>query len=128
MKYIIVIISSLLLIRCSESHFTGTYVIEDLTLSSDTLWILPDGVFSRKVYDQYGVLRLDIEGSWEKSGLDIDMNKFFLNIDRDLSLYPELVNDTNSSVIMPLTRTQGKPSLCPGYNGVFNKLCFIKID
>jgi hypothetical protein len=114
-------------VRFSEKDLYGTYVPFNYKNTYDSIQLNPRGVYLRKVYDKSGKKVLDMSGKWEmKDANEIQFYSFFQNLDRDISLYPELLSDTTGGV-STILRTDGTSiRFCIGHYE--NSNCYKRIE
>lgn len=127
----LIIISMLLLLTACDFHFTennlyGSYIPINYKNTYDTICIKPQKLYNRKVYDKNNNLVLNMQGRWElgENGT-IRFHSFFLNLDRDVSKYPELLKDTLSDGGGWISKKDGIIQFCVGYNTGEN--CYKKV-
>lgn len=119
-------ILSLLNYKYSEKDVIGIYTTYELENTKDTFIFKEKGIYNRKIYNKENKLLKNYLGDWKISNQrKILIDNFFLNLDRNLDKYPELLNDTMSEIITPIFRKDGKISFCTGYSDDF---CFSKIN
>jgi hypothetical protein len=127
-----VLIMFLLLTACDE-HFEekelyGYYAPTLYNNTFDTIQLKPDSVYHRKVYDKNNKLVLDMEGKWEfKDRHRIVFDGFFLNLDRDLVKFPDLVKDTDMAMDTYFETRKGVIGFCVGYFAEIDTNCYRKI-
>ena len=74
----------------SNQEVLGTYVPAGYKNNFDTVQLLNDGQFKRKIYDQNKKLVLENKGTWViASNSKIKFKKFYLNLDEDFTLIQE---------------------------------------
>lgn len=131
MKVIYVLFLILLFSSCVE-HFEekevyGYYTPVCYKNNFDTVWLKPDGIYHRKVYDRNKKLLLEMNGKWslteQKSKLKID--GFYLNLDDDLVKFPHLVMDTNMELISVIKTNNNAIEFCVGHRPDEN--CYQKV-
>lgn len=115
----------------SEEDIIGTYTPIGYKNCYDTIQIKKTGIYHRKVYDKKKKLLLEMDGKWSFSNGDkgtIQFKSFFLNLDRDLTRYPELVQDTLGGGAFLLDNKNGRIEFCTGYFSatLSNQNCFQK--
>jgi hypothetical protein len=123
---------ALALVTCG-AHFdqkdvVGTYVALDYVNCIDTIRVLPSGLYERRVYASDRSLALGMQGKWtldEVGDGQITFYSFFLNLDRDLLKYPELVSDTALKLSVELESLGGSVGFCTGYYD--GKNCYRRI-
>lgn len=135
MKRISPLFIVLLLTSCIE-HFEereiyGYYTPIDYKNSFDTIQLLPDGVYHRKVYDRNKKLLLEMNGKWTlKDNENLQFDPFYLNLDDDLVKFPEQVKDTTGGWAGNLEANNGKIQFCVGYYApkLSNQNCYCKLN
>ncbi len=118
-----------ILIGCKESpqeSYMGTYAAVSYTNTKDTIYILSQDVYVRKVYDRNGQLALNMKSSWEVTSDGINFHSFFLNLDRDIIQYPELLFDTVMDMNVSVKKNILKIRFCTGY--LENQNCYVKLN
>jgi len=130
MKIIYLIFISTLFLSCDEHFETkdlyGYYTSVNYRNTFDTLRFLPDGVYQRKIYNQSKKIVLEMHGKWlliNQHSLKID--SYFLNLDRDLVKFPELVNDTSMTITTNFEIRNRVIQFCVGYHDGEN--CYQKV-
>lgn len=115
------------ILGCSigDKEIAGIYAAIGYNNTKDTIVLCNDGIYERKVYDNNNRLVLKTEGKWSyKDGL-ITMRSFFLNLDRDVSEYPELLKDTTMRMQVLVEKEGGVIKFCTGY--LNNENCYGKV-
>lgn len=127
MKQVVTFVLLISIISCmpSKQEVVGKYVAQNYKNTFDTILILDGGLYERKVYDRKNELVLKMKGSWEYSNQLLTLNSFFLNFDRDLELYPELLSDTTMVMEVLLTKNLNGLKFCTGH--FENENCYTKI-
>ncbi len=131
MKKIFLILLLIAINSCTnsftEKEMIGTYSPLDYKNTYDTIRLLENGVYHRKVYDKNKKLVLDQVSNYElrNGGSKIYFHSYFLNFDRDLVQFPELVNDPIGGLETPLERVNNKIQFCAGYEIYSN--CYQKL-
>lgn len=113
----------LFLIVCSctdnftEKEVIGYYVPTDYNNTYDTIELMENGKYHRKVYDKRKKLILNIMSKYElrNGGSKIYFNSYFLNLDRDLEQFPELANDTTGGAELIIEKASNTIQFCTGY-------------
>jgi len=118
-KRLFLLLPCTLLLACmhvDEKEALGTYVAQSHVNTIDTIYLEPAGTYKRRVYASDGELALSMHGKWKLSGSrEISFDGFFLNLDRDLLKYPELVMDTDRVESSILESSGGSLKFCVGY-------------
>jgi hypothetical protein len=115
--YSILLLASAVAVSCNvpnvpKEEAYGTYAAVDYVKTTDTIWLQPEGRYERHVYAANGPLLLDMKGSWHKVGpQEFQFSSFFLNLDRDLEEFPELLSDTLGGISVILEND----GFCTGY-------------
>jgi hypothetical protein len=113
-----------------EKDVVGVYTPVEYKNCYDTIQLLQGGVYFRKVYDTNKKILLNIKSKYElrNEGSQIFFHSYFLNLDRDLVKFPELVNDTLGVALLNLEKNKGKIGFCTGYYSASlpNQNCFQK--
>jgi len=129
-SYILILL--LLLTACDE-HFErdelyGYYAPALYNNTFDTIQLRPDSMYHRKLYDKNNKLVLEINGKWwiERNNI-IRFNSFFLNLDRDVTKFPNLLEDTSSNGGGMLETRNGVIGFCVGYFAKIDTNCYRKI-
>lgn len=114
----------------TEKDVIGVYTPLEYENCYDTIQLLEGGLYYRKVYDLNKKLLLNIKSRYElrEEGSQIFFHSYFLNLDRDLVKFPELVNDTLGGSLLNLEKNKGKIRFCAGYYSASlpNQNCFQK--
>lgn len=112
--------------RFNEKDLYGCYSPVGFQNTYDTICLKADGIYHRKVYDKNKSLVLETTGKWfvEKKAI-IHFDNFFLNLDRDIVKYRELVQDTLGGGGGLLENKKGIIQFCVGYHEGEN--CYQKI-
>lgn len=100
-----------------EKEIIGIYTPIDYKHTFDTIQLDEKGVYYRKVYDKDKKLLLNLKSNYElrNGGSKIYFNSYFLNLDRDLVKFPELVNDTLGGAELNLERKNHTIKFCTGH-------------
>lgn len=111
-----------LLIGCTTSFTTeetiGTYTPVGYRYTFDTIQLKSDGIYHRKIYDKTKKLVMEMDGQWSFYDTDnnaIQFRSYFLNLDRDLTRFPELLEDTTGGWVGDLQNNAGTIEFCVGY-------------
>ncbi len=117
----------LMLVSCSlkRSDIVGMYSAVSYLNTYDTILIKKGGDYERKVYDKSKNLALKMNGKWEYENGALVMHSFFLNLDRDIVAFPELLADTSMSMEVQIERNGGQFKFCTGY--LNNQNCYQKV-
>ncbi|MES2389090.1 MAG: hypothetical protein V4543_13900 [Bacteroidota bacterium] len=132
MKYISLAFALLICFACTkqfeESELYGVYVPVGYKNNYDTIVLLKNGQYNRKVYDKKNRLLLNMRGQWDlKNGKEIALHSFYLNTDDDLVKFPYLVNDTTGGTGDYLHITNDKTEFCTNYFEN-DKNCYCKVS
>lgn len=124
------LIASVALGGCTSLDFKeipGTYAAEGFVETKDTIWLKADGNFERVIYSSKNSNKWAMHGKWEYgSHSSLELNSFFINHDRDIAAFPELINDTIGGYRTLIERNGGEIQFCLGpFEG---QHCFRKID
>lgn len=94
----------------------------------DTIQLKPDSIYHRKVYDKNNKLVLEMNGNWqlERNNI-IHFTPFYLNLDVDLSKFPQSVNDTSGGWQGRLETRNGVIGFCVGYFAKIDTNCYRKV-
>ena len=96
--------------------FYGTYVPIGYKNTLDSIELKPQEIYHRKVYNKTGKKVLDMNGKWVlKSDNEVQFYSFFLNLDRDVSQFPELLKDTSGGVSTIFQSKDKTIQFCIGY-------------
>jgi hypothetical protein len=110
-----------------KNEIVGTYVPINYTKNLDTIVLRVDNTYQRKVYDLTGRLLLSMVGQWTFDGHQgIEFTSFYLNLDDDLTSFPELASDTTLAMKTPLETENGKFQFCIGY--YLGKNCYQRVN
>lgn len=109
-----------------EKELYGNYAPINYKNTFDTIQLKPQGVYHRRVFDSNNKLVLKMDGKWslEKNTI-IHFNSYFLNLDRDVAKFPELLQDTSGGGGGLLGTHNGTIQFCVGYYETDN--CYRKI-
>jgi hypothetical protein len=112
----------LIMLSSCDAHFEerslyGCYTPANYRNSIDTLYLQPQGLYHRKVYDKNHKLVLDMNGKWslEKKHI-IKLSPYYLNLDDDLIRFPDNVYDTTGEVTTFFEAQNGVVQFCVGYH------------
>ncbi len=90
----------LVLLSSCDEHFEvkelyGNYAAINYKNTFDTIQLKPQGIYHRRVFNKNTKLALEMDGRWslEKNTV-IHFGSYFLNLDRDIIKFPELLKDT----------------------------------
>jgi len=123
------LLAFLLLAACldvDEKEALGAYVAQNYVNTIDTIFLEPAGEYERRVYASDGKLVLRMRSKWSISGTrEISFDAFFLNLDRNLLKYPELIADTDRVESSILESNGGSLEFCVGY--LENQNCYRKV-
>lgn len=133
MKAFFSIIILTLLVSCDESfrsdEIIGVYVPIGYKNSYDTIWIRPDSLYSRKVYNAENKIVLTTTQKYVFINNNIiDFFYFFENYDYDLALYPENLSDTLGGMQCRLERYKGEVRFCIDLSSESRRYWYKKID
>ena len=105
---------------------SGVYVPVGYVNTFDTLKLKGNGTYTRKLLDKSRQLAWEMEGHWflENSN-ELKFRSFFVNLDRDLATYPDLVIDTTGGWSSILEMKNDTITFCLGYFDGEN--CYQKI-
>lgn len=110
-----------------EKQMIGNYVPVNYKNTYDTITLLTENICQRKVYDKFNKLALLMNGKWYVEGQStITFNSFFLNFDRDIVKFPELLKDTAMELSVEVSKRSGRIYFCTGYFD--DESCYNKID
>ena len=119
-------VTVLLLVACqvTEKEALGAYVAQGYVNTIDTIYLKPGGVYERRVYASNGSSALRKRNRWElRSDGELVLHAFFLNLDRDLTRFPELTADPGYQINTYFKRSSGVLMFCTGDQG--NKNCYL---
>jgi hypothetical protein len=128
--------SILICISCTqkftEDNIIGVYVPEQFVNTKDTLNIMKNGRYSRKIYNRNGKLLLSMKGGWNFSNKDnnsIHFRPYFTNLDRDLDVFPELLADTAGGWVVDLVKDYKQLKFCMEdyQDDKGEPICYLKI-
>ena len=127
----IIAFAALVMASCGlvlDSEVPGVYVPVDFKNTYDTIWVFGNGSYRyrRKVYNKNGKLVLDVEHSYRMALGGIGFDTFFLNLDRDLVKFPELIDDFFDYAEFALEKKKGIVQFCTGYDD--GEGCYIKLN
>jgi hypothetical protein len=109
----------------TEKKILGTYVPIGYKNTFDTITLMIKGNYQRKVYDKFNRLALSTTGRWKIDARNsITFKSFFLNFDRDVAQYPELLKDTSMELSVNLSKKDDSFYFCTGYYD--DESCYIQ--
>jgi len=131
MKVFYLIFISLALSACNSRYevndLIGCYSPIGYVNTYDTICLNSNNTYCRKVYDKNKNLVLNMSGKWYlERNSTIQFNSFFLNLDRDIEKYNELIQDTLGGWSAMIENPKNKLTFCIGYYDGDN--CYQKID
>ena len=104
---------------CSWEHslesLSGTYVPDGFRNNYDTITLKPDGSYRRIVCDSSRKLIRSIQGTWTVDGGMLSIEHFYLNLDDDLTRFPESAMDDSTHIKRVFDDRDGRPGFCVGY-------------
>lgn len=116
----------------TEREVIGYYVPLDYNNTYDTIQLMKNGKYHRKVYDKRKKLILNIISNYElrNEGSKIYFNSYFLNLDRDLEQFPELTDDTTGEAELIIEKVGNTIQFCTGYLSASlpDQNCYQKVD
>lgn len=129
-KFLFCELASLLFSSCDNSYTAkelyGSYAAVGYINTYDTIELKPQDIYHRKVYDKNNKLVFEMDGKWGLQGSNIlHFNSYFLNLDRDVSKFPELLTDTSMTVSTYFETRKGVIGFCTGYG--IDSNCYRKI-
>lgn len=109
-----------------EQEVYGFYTPVNYKNNFDTIHLMPNNFYHRKVYDKNKKLLLEKNGKWSmENSSRIIIHDFYLNLDDDLIRFPDNVNE-NGMVINTYFETSNKTiQFCIGY--YVDQNCYRKI-
>ena len=110
----------------NKENIIGKYAAVGYVNTSDTIMVNKAGIYERKIYDKNKKLALQMQGKWEYDNGLLVMTPFFLNLDRDIVLYPEILSDTSMRMEVLVEKTLKGTRFCTGY--LENEYCYKKIN
>jgi len=114
-----------------EKEVIGYYVPIGYNNTYDTIQLMEEGKYHRKVYDKKKKLILNIMSNYKlrSGGSKIYFNSYFLNLDRDLEKFPELANDTLGGAELVIEKIDNTLQFCTGYLSASlpNQNCYHKL-
>lgn len=135
MKRVIVFcLMILLFISCrsySEKDLIGVYTPVNYRNTFDTIHLKKNNKYYRTVYNKSKERVIEIRGEWSVREDVIEFKSlYFLNLDRDLVMYPELLQDTESNGLGYIWKKVGVFEFCVGYFGVDlpNQNCYRRLN
>ncbi len=114
----------------TEKEIIGTYSPLDYKNTYDTIQLNEHNIYRRKVYDINKKLVLDTKGKWSvDEDVIVFKSPFFLNFDRDLVQFPELLQDTISNGVGYIYLNNGTIKFCVGQASASlpNQNCYYKL-
>jgi hypothetical protein len=131
MKILNLILLIPFLTSCARIHESsdlyGRYAPVGYKNTFDTIELKADNLYNRKIYSKENKQVSKMIGKWSfRNSGAIRFESFFLNLDRDIVKYPELLFDTTSGVSASIERQHGTVRFCVGYNEFAN--CYEKLE
>ena|SRR5690554_491555 len=131
MKHCLLLLIFLITFSCTESYtedeVVGVYTPIDYEKNYDTITLLKNGHYNRKVYNLNKEMLLSMEGKWSfynDNKNQIRLYSFYLNLDDDLKNNPSLVKDTSGTNLIVLEYINDNLGFCVGYFA--NQNCYQK--
>lgn len=134
-KRMSIIVASLLIIifmltMCSsyqsEDNLIGKYASLSNTNTYDTISLLRERRYERHIYGKSNNFIKKFEGSWSfNSEGKIVFADFFMNLDRDLVKFPELLNETYGHFEISINKNSQGLYFCTGYEDDY---CYQKVS
>lgn len=110
----------------SEDNLIGKYANLSNTNTYDTILLLKGGRYERHIYDKSNNFIKKFEGSWTfNSERKIVFADFFMNLDRDLVKFPELLNEPYGHFETSIDRNSQGLYFCTGYEDDY---CYQKLQ
>jgi len=110
-----------------ESQVYGYYTPLGYRNTFDTIHLMSNSVYHRKVYDQNNKLVLEMDGRWNlERASSVHFVPFYLNLDDDLVQFPHSVDDTSGGWGGSLKTINGKIRFCVGHYVDSN--CYQKLE
>jgi hypothetical protein len=104
----------------------GKYAPLDYINTFDTIDLQANGKYHRKVYNKHQKLMFEMDGRWNMHNEVINFEPpYFFNLDRDISKFPELLQDTASNGGGWIDTKHGTIEFCVGYHQ--NENCYRKV-
>lgn len=130
MKYFFLILNIIFFVSCverfEENEIYGKYSPIGYKNTYDTIEIKANGIYYRKIYNNEKSLVQNINSKWRiENKNQIQFDAFFINLDRDISKFPDLLNDTLNNWGAILETTNNKINFCIGFFDKEN--CYQKI-
>lgn len=128
MKAIVSLIILPLLFSCqtiSDNEVHGKYAPISYKNTYDTLIIHKNGIYSRVIYNRKGKKLLGYNSKYKLDGSSIKFSDFYLNLDKDLIVFPQDVNDVDMTYTSFFERKDKGIIICFGYHEGEN--CYKKI-
>jgi hypothetical protein len=125
--FLILLIPVLASCKRYEAHeLYGIYTPDNYVNSFDTVELKSGNVYVRKIYNKDDKLVLQTTGRWElKNGAHILFADFYLNLDQDLKMFPELINEKAAyDMDVVIEKAGGQLGFCTGY--YINTNCYHK--
>ncbi|WP_100075671.1 hypothetical protein [Chryseobacterium camelliae] len=104
----------------------GKYVPDSYKNTYDTITIETNGSYKRVIYDKTGKKLLDYESKYKLNANSIKFDDFYLNLDKDLKMFPEDVEDIDMTYTSSFERNGNDIFLCFGYYEGEN--CYRKLN
>ena len=111
--FMIVMLSLSCIATPQKKDMIGTYVAQDYVNTIDTLRLMANGIYERKVYTKNKELALHTHNEWDLGNDgELVLHAFFFNLDRDLSKFPELTSDSGYQMNIYPRKESGSWLIC----------------
>lgn len=109
----------------TKQELQGIYIPIGNKNNSDSIQLLNNGTFKRKIYDKNKKLVLEAEGTWQMNANKIKFKKFYLNLDQDFAEGNTKLDDGYYDIETVLETSNNTIQFCVGYYEREN--CYLKI-
>lgn len=113
-----------------EKELLGIYVPASYINTFDTIQLMVNGNYNRKLYDRNHNLVLEMNGKWSVSSDVITFeHPYYNNYDIDLIQFPEYINDTIGNGLGYIWKRGNKLEFCIGNYAVDlpDQNCYVRI-
>ncbi|RVU02626.1 hypothetical protein EOD41_01415 [Mucilaginibacter limnophilus] len=122
--FIILFISSC--VSKGDQDIYGLYTPVNYVNTFDTIQLKQGGIYERRIFDRDNNLAFSMKGKWERKGQIITFKNFFLNLDRDIKKFSELLTDTSGTIDVQYDVRNDIVVFCAGYYEEQN--CYEKLN
>jgi hypothetical protein len=112
-----------------ETSVVGTYVAYEYEHNIDTLELLPNSLYHRKIVNKKNQLIYEAYERWsfEKNGV-VDLEQFLINYDDDFDRFPELSCDVSGGFQVEINTYGATARFCTGPAKSLDEFCYYRIS